>query len=130
MGSDGEMGKESRILVVEDSEAGRRILEDVLESQGYQVTTAPDGHQAWMVLQEARFSYHLVITDFMMPGMDGIDLLTKIRADCPWVKVVLITGHRDRDIASRAKLLGAFAVLSKPCSIEKLNGTVMRALLK
>jgi CheY-like chemotaxis protein len=81
-------------------------------------------------LQQAWFAYDLVITDLMMPRMDGIELLTNIRAYCPWIRVVLITGRRDHEVASRAQMLGAFAVLAKPCGIEELNGTIKLALLK
>lgn len=124
------MAPESRILVVDDSEESRRILADILGRKGYTVNTAPDGEWAWVLLQQTWFSYDLVITDLMMPGMSGIELLAKIRACSPWIHVVLITGHLDGGVALRARELGAFAVLPKPCSIEKLNGTVRLALLK
>ncbi len=117
-----------RILVADDDEASRRFFADVLEMLGYQVHTAPDGGNAWMLLHQSGFSYDLVVTDFMMPAMNGLELLTKVRADSPWIKVILITGRFDPDFKSKAQTLGAFAVLSKPCDVEQLKGTVELAL--
>jgi CheY-like chemotaxis protein len=119
-----------RILVVDDSEAIRQILADALEQQGYQVQTAADGHQAWELLRQNRFCYDLVITDVTMPAMDGLELLARIMADWPWIKVVLITGCADTDLKLQAQMLGAVAVLSKPCSLEQIQRTLRLALTK
>ena len=122
----------SRILVVDDSEGIRTLLASLLGGRGYSVTTAPDGMLAWSLLQQSSVSYGLVVTDFIMPKMNGIELLEKIRAAYPWIKVVLVTGygHPENAIASRAQRMGAFAVLPKPCSFEQLHGTIKRALLQ
>jgi DNA-binding NtrC family response regulator len=74
-------------------------------------------------------SYGLVITDFMMPRMDGIELLETIRATYPWIKVVLVTGRLEEMITSRAQRMGAFAVFPKPCEFDQLHETIKRALL-
>lgn len=124
------MARENRILVVDDSQENRAILADILGRQGYTVDTASDGQQALTYLRLTWFSCDLVITDLMMPGMSGIELLAKIRADSPWIQVVLISGHLDHEISLKAQMLGAFAVLPKPCSIEKLSDTVKLALLE
>lgn len=120
-----------RILVVDDSEGIRTLLAGLLGRCGYSVTTAPDGMLAWSLLQQSSVSYGLVITDFIMPKMNGIELLEKIRAAYPWIKVVLVTGHGHPEtaIASRAQRMGAFAVLPKPCGFEQLHGIIKRALL-
>jgi len=120
----------TRILVVDDSEHSRLVLADVLKAQGHTVHTASDGKWAWLLLCRAWFSYDLVVTDLVMPEMNGIELLSRIRADCPWIKVVLITAHIDPEVRSRALMLGAFAVLSKPCDVEQLKGMVELALAK
>jgi CheY-like chemotaxis protein len=119
-----------RILVVDDSEAIRQILADALEQQGYRVQTAADGHQAWELLRQNPFCYDLVITDVTMPAMDGLDLLARVMADWPWIKVVLITGYADPDLKLQAQMLGAVAVLSKPCSLEQIHRTLRLALAK
>lgn len=119
-----------RILVVDDCEGSRTLLADLLGMQGYSITTAPDGVLAWRLLQQSWVSYSLVITDFMMPRMNGLELLEKIRAGYPWIKVVLFTGHLEDEITSRAQRMGAFAVLPKPCGLERLHGTIKLALLQ
>lgn len=124
------MAGAGRILVVDDSDESRRILADILGTLGYSVSTAPDGERAWMLLQQAGFPYDLVITDFMMPRVNGIELLEKIMAEYSWIKVVLISGHLDHEVTSKARRLGAFAVLPKPCGIEMLSGTVKLAMVK
>jgi len=83
-----------------------------------------------MLLCRAWTSYDLVVTDLVMPEMDGIELLSRIRAESPWIKVVLITAHTDPAVRSKALTLGAFAVISKPCDMEQLKGTVKSALVK
>ena len=120
----------SRILVVDDSEEIRTLVTDLLSVRGYSVSTAPDGMLAWRLLQQSSVSYGLVITDFSMPRMNGIDLLKKIRAAYPWIKVVLVTGRREGVITLRAQRMGAFAVLLKPCDFEVLHETIKRALLQ
>jgi len=124
------MVRRTRILVVDDSEHSRRVLADVLKAQGHTVHTARDGRWAWMLLCRAWTSYDLVVTDLVMPEMDGIELLSRIRAESPWIKVVLITAHTDPAVRSKALTLGAFAVISKPCDMEQLKGTVKSALVK
>jgi len=120
----------TRILVVDDSEQSRRIFADVLKTQGYTVHTARDGKWAWGLLCRSWIAYDLVLTDLMMPKMDGIELLSKIRADSPWIRVVIVTANPDPEVRSRAMKLGAFAVISKPCDMEQLKGTVKSALVK
>jgi DNA-binding NtrC family response regulator len=117
------------ILVVDDCEGNRTLLADLLGRQGYNITTAPNGALAWGLLQQSSMSYGLVITDFMMPRMNGIELLEKIRVAYPWIKVVLVTGL-EKAITSRAQRMGAFAVLPKPCGFDQLHETIKRALLQ
>jgi DNA-binding NtrC family response regulator len=125
-----DMGSAGRVLVVDDSDESRRILADILGMLGYSVSTASDGERAWILLQQAGLPYDLVITDFMMPRLNGIELLAKIMAQHSWMKVVLISGHLDQEVTSKAQKLGAFAVLPKPCGIEALSGTVKLAMVK
>jgi len=117
-----------RILVVDDSAENRTLLANILSTRGYSVTTAPDGMLAWSLLQQSGDSFSLVITDFMMPKLNGIELLERVRAAYPRIKVVLVTGHLDEAITSRARRLGAFAVLPKPCELKQLYGIIRRAL--
>jgi CheY-like chemotaxis protein len=122
------MAAESRILVVDDSDEARAVLAEILGQEGYTVHAAPDGTRAWSLLEQNWFAYDLVVTDLMMPGMSGLELLAKIRAQCPWIEVVLVSGRLDDEVTSKARALGAVAVLRKPCDIDTLSGAVGHAL--
>jgi DNA-binding NtrC family response regulator len=115
-----------RILVIDDKENICRLLATHLQSEGFQVDTAPDGEQGL-----ARFdtgSYDLVITDVKMPGMDGLDVLRRIKDRSPDTVVVLITAFADMDDAIAAMKMGAFDYLKKPFKLEEIQATVEKAL--
>jgi CheY-like chemotaxis protein len=117
-----------RILVVDDNDSVRSILAEALEDQGFRVSTAADGRRAWELVRQTPFAYDLVLTDMMMPGMDGIELLSKIRGDSPWIKVIVMTALDNPDLKVKAELLGAFTVLSKPFGVEQVQLILRRAL--
>jgi CheY-like chemotaxis protein len=119
-----------RIHVVDDSTATRKVWADALEVQGYQVQTAADGWQVWDLVRQNPTAYDLVLSDVTMPGLDGLELLTKIRVDAPWLQVILMTGRPDPAIPVRAQRLGAVAVLPKPWGLEELYQALRRALLE
>ena len=119
-----------RILVVDDNESVRTILAESLEYQGFRVSTAADGQHAWDLLQHKPFSYDLVLTDMQMPAMNGIELLSKIMTESPWVKVVVMTGAQDPELKIQAELLGAFAVLFKPFGVDQISHILRCALAK
>jgi two-component system chemotaxis sensor kinase CheA len=107
-----ETGKKS-VLVAEDSITSRMLLKEILESAGYQVSTAIDGVDAFAVLQKAHFD--LVVSDVEMPRMNGFDLTAKIRSDEKHAKVpvVLVTGLESRVDRERGVDVGASAYVVK-----------------
>lgn len=119
-----------RILVVDDSDVVRRTLAEALEGRGYRVYTASNGQRAWELMRQNPFFYDVVVTDVMMPAMNGLELLRKILAVFPWVKVILITGYPDPVLIDTAQKLGAVAVLPKPCSLEQMYRTLRLALTR
>jgi DNA-binding NtrC family response regulator len=119
-----------RILVVDDNESIRTILAESLAYQGFRVSTAADGQRAWELVQHMPFSYDLVLTDMQMPAMNGIELLSKIMIESPWIKVIVMTGAQDPDLKIKAELLGAFTVLSKPLGVDQISHILRRALAK
>jgi DNA-binding NtrC family response regulator len=123
-----DMLARDRILVVDDDDSVRSILAEALEDQGFRVSTAADGRRAWELVRQTPFAYDLVLTDMMMPGMDGIELLSKIRGDSPWIKVIVMTALDNPDLKVKAELLGAFTVLSKPFGVEQVQLILRRAL--
>jgi DNA-binding NtrC family response regulator len=116
------------ILVVDDEKNQREILQMILSSEGYDVTTASSGETALKFVRERRFD--LVLTDLKMTGMSGLDLLRELVAFDKSIIVILLTAHGTIDSAFEAKELGAFAYLQKPYDREKLLETINRALEK
>ncbi len=116
------------ILVVDDEKNQREILETILSSEGYDVTTASSGEAAMKFVESRRFD--LVLTDLKMTGMSGLDLLKELTNYDKSIIVILLTAHGSVDSAVDALRLGAFDYLQKPYDKEKLLDTVSRALNK
>jgi DNA-binding NtrC family response regulator len=108
----------AHILVVEDRESLRRMLERALEQEGYRVSTCADGEQATSRLAEE--SFDLVLTDLKLPGMSGIDVLRASREAQPRLPVVVLTAFGTVGSAVEAMKLGAADFLEKPVEIEDL----------
>ena len=117
----------ARILVADDEDGLRRFISDALDSEGHHVTAAADGHAALTWL--AKESFHLLITDLRMPGLDGMELLRRARLQWPEIEILVITAHATVDTAIEAMKLGAFDYLQKPLrSPAELRLVVDRAL--
>jgi DNA-binding NtrC family response regulator len=116
------------ILVVDDEKNQREILETILSSEGYDVTTASSGEAAMKFVEARRFD--LVLTDLKMTGMSGLDLLRELTNYDKSIIVLLLTAHGSVDSAVDALRLGAFDYLQKPYDREKLLDTISRALNK
>jgi DNA-binding NtrC family response regulator len=115
----------ARLLVVDDEQRQRDILRMILESEGYDVTTAGNGRQA---LQAAGGeSFDAVLTDLKMPDMSGIALLEELLRSQPSLCVVLMTAHGSIDSAVEAMRKGAFDYLTKPLERDELVMIVSRA---
>ncbi len=118
-----------RILVVDDEESLRDLLSEVLTDDGYDVTTAATAEDALRVFADDPFP--LVISDIRMPGMSGIDLLKKIKAENEDTQVVIITSHASLDTAVTALREGAYDYLIKPFEdLDVISAIVNRALDK
>ena len=120
------MTEPKTILVVDDDESLRRVVEYNLGEEGYRVVTAADGAAGLRAFQEA--SVDLVVTDVRMPDMDGLELLTRIKAMQPDMPVVVLTAHGTIDSAVEAMRLGAFDYLTKPFNRDQLKAAVRKAL--
>jgi two-component system response regulator FlrC len=104
----------ARILVADDEPGLREFIVDALELDEHEVVAAPDGKAAAKLLDER--SFELVITDLKMPGLDGLAILRKVRAEQPETEVIVMTAHGTVDNAVEAMKLGAFEYLQKPLS--------------
>ncbi len=109
-----------RVLVVDDEPGIRQSLGGVLEDEGYVVQVAESGEACLEEL--TRQNYELTLLDIWLPGMDGLETLSRIQElplpDRP--SVVMISGHGNIETAVKATKLGAFDFLEKPLSIEKV----------
>ena len=118
--------KKTRILVVDDDDNLRWVVQTQLEDAGYEVDTAPDGATALNAIQNPRPA--LVLTDLKMPGMSGLELLEKIRADEPDVPVIIMTAFGTIQSAVEAVKSGAYDYLTKPIDHDDLILAIRRAL--
>ena len=111
-----------RILIAEDDAISRRLLETILGKWGYEVVVALDGEQAWQVLQTEN-SPRLVILDWMMPGMDGIELCRRVRErlSVPYVYVLLLTARSQREDLLQGMDAGADDYVTKPFDANELK---------
>jgi PAS domain S-box-containing protein len=115
----------TKILVIDDEEANVRVLSISLRSDGYHVVTACSGEQGLEVFE--RESPDIVLTDIKMPGMDGIEVLSKLKSKYPDSEVIIITGHGDIDNAIEALKYGASDFINKPIRQEALSIALKRA---
>jgi two-component system nitrogen regulation response regulator NtrX len=116
----------STILVVDDEQGIREVLQDVLADEGHRVIAVEDGFRALEILEEG--AVDLVILDVWLPNMGGIDVLKRIREGWPEIEVVVISGHANINMAVQAVKIGAFDFLEKPLSLEKTITVVENAL--
>lgn len=103
-----------RILVVEDDAVLRRLNNGVLTGSGYNVDTAPDGAGAWVALQ--LFDYDLLITDYDIPNVSGLDLLKKLYAAYMTLPVIMVSGTMPTAELNRQPWLQVETKLNKPYS--------------
>jgi diguanylate cyclase (GGDEF)-like protein len=116
----------SSILVVDDEVMIQTLLAGLLTEEGYLVTTAADGQEAIDLLERERFD--LVITDVVMPGPDGTDVLLAARRIDPACPVIMITGYPSVDTAVRLVNLGATEYITKPFNVDLIKLTVAKVL--
>jgi two-component system, OmpR family, response regulator VicR len=114
------------ILVVDDEFLIVDVLVDALEEEGFRVLTASNGRKALEILDKETPS--LVVTDFMMPRMNGLELAQAIRANPDWARipVILLSGAQGAIARNHPELFAA--VFDKPFRIEKVTGTVIEII--
>jgi len=117
------MGK--TVLIVDDNDALRDTLHRALGTHGYEVREAANGLMVMEMLAEA--AVDLVITDYIMRGMDGIELIEEIQVKWPTIPVVLLTGCLSAD-AAKSMLRGRAHFLSKPVTLSQLLSTIRQVL--
>lgn len=127
MASIGHKAKELvSLLVIDDEEIIRVLLKEILTEDGYQVTTAQDGLEGVELLKQNR--YDLIISDMVMPGMNGIEVLQEAFKVDPEYAVVMITGYPSVETAVKLVNLGASDYITKPFNVDLIKVTVAKVL--
>jgi CheY-like chemotaxis protein len=121
-----------RILIVEDTRLMRDSLVDVLTAVGHDVATATNGLEAVEMVAGGE-SFQVIVTDIIMPEMDGIQTILELQSLLPEVAIIAISGGSARMEKAQgletAKRLGAIAVIEKPFEVDKLLAAVDLALV-
>ncbi len=115
-----------KILVIDDDESLRRVLEYNLAQEGYAVLSAASGEQGLELLKKE--GADLVVTDVRMPGMDGLQVLEGVRKVDPSIQVIILTAFGTIEMAVEAMKAGAFHYISKPFNRDELKLTLKKAL--
>jgi two-component system, NtrC family, nitrogen regulation response regulator NtrX len=114
------------VLIVDDEPTILQSLSGILSDEGFKALTASNGYEALKMIEEE--SPDLVLLDIWMPGLDGIETLKEIKKYNPHIQVVIITGHGNVETAVKATKMGAFDLIEKPLSIDKIVVTINNAL--
>ncbi|MBI5969908.1 MAG: sigma-54-dependent Fis family transcriptional regulator [Deltaproteobacteria bacterium] len=114
-----------KILIVDDDADIRVVLRDAVKNWGFSVSDAKDGEQAILMLMREHFD--IVISDLMMPALDGLTLLQKIKELNKEILVIIITGYATIETAVKAINAGAYDYIAKPFSLDELMVVIRNA---
>ena len=114
-----------RILVADDEESIRWVLSKALTKQGYQVDLATNGQQALEMGRQKH--YDLAVLDIKMPGLNGLDLLSRFQEERPETLVVIMTAESSMKNAVEAMKRGAYDYITKPFDLDTLDAIIVKA---
>jgi len=120
------MIEKANILIIDDDEAILDSCGQVLKKEGYAVKGAKEGNEGLKLFKEEFF--HIVLLDLKLPGLDGMEILSRIKEENPGTAVIIITGYATVESAVEAMKRGAFNYISKPFSPEELRIVTGKAL--
>lgn len=115
-----------RILVVDDEEMNRDLLQQILTREGYEVETAASGQEALALLRDTTF--HIVLSDLRMPGMSGVDVIRELKTLAPFTTGIIHTAYASVETAVEAMKAGAYDYVTKPVRRDELLVVIQRAL--
>jgi CheY-like chemotaxis protein len=130
--SEGLMQKRKcmNVLIVDDHKNTLRLMAIAVTGLGHDVRTAKDGEEALREFESSSFNgerVDLVLTDYKMPGMDGLELLKRLKEIDPDLKVIVVTAHYELIDLQAFKDAGALDVMSKPLGREEIEGAIEKA---
>ncbi|MFS8606002.1 response regulator [Priestia aryabhattai] len=111
-----------KILIVDDQYGIRILLTEVLQKEGYTTFQAANGFQAIDITKEQ--APDLVLLDMKIPGMDGIEILKRLKQHDETIKVIIMTAYGELDMIQEAKDLGALTYFAKPFDIDEIRKVV------
>jgi DNA-binding NtrC family response regulator len=117
--SRGKIDLTNKVLVADDEFLIRWSLSEALSKEGYDVKVVEDGNKA-VETMKSEF-YDFVITDLMMPELNGWEVLERVRETCPKTRVIIVTAHGAKDTETAAKERGACGYIEKPEIIDKVK---------
>lgn len=117
-----------RILIADDEEGIRFAMKETLADEGYEIVEASDGQEALDLFAPERFD--LVILDYRMPRLDGLETLKEIRRQDPEAPILFVTAYGSKDLAMQALREGAYDYFTKPFDVDEIRVVVRRALEK
>lgn len=115
------------ILIVDDQYGIRVLLNEVLKKEGYRTLQAANGPEAVSLAKEN--NPDLVLLDMKIPGMDGIEILKRMKADNPEIRAIIMTAYGELDMIQEAKQIGAIMHVPKPFDIDDIRKTVKDHLI-
>lgn len=115
-----------KVLVIDDERPIRETLEMFLREKGYEVVTSEDGERGLEAFQRER--PEIVILDIRLPGMDGLEVLRRIKETGEGAHVIMITAYHDADITQQAMKLGAYRYIRKPLDADEFEGVIEKAV--
>jgi CheY-like chemotaxis protein len=118
------------LLIVEDEETVRKLVVRILRSLGYRILEAPEGGRALLLCEEFKEPIHLILTDVVMPGMSGRNLVDRLREIHPEMKVLYMSGYTDNAILHHGVLEKGTNFIQKPFTLENLARKVREVLDK
>lgn len=113
-------------MIVDDQFGIRTLLNEVLQKEGYEIYQAANGLQALKLTDQ--HDPDLVLLDMKIPGMDGLEILKKMKESNPDIRVIIMTAYGELDLIEQTKKLGALAHFSKPFDIEEIRSAVRKYL--
>jgi CheY-like chemotaxis protein len=116
------------ILIVDDEEQNRRIYAEILSDLGYRTIEEPDGESALMTIRAGNTSVDLVIADYRMPGMNGLEFIESLRSMMPTVPMIMVTAFANVESYLQSFSLGVFEYMNKPFSKAEFVRIVKAAL--
>ncbi len=116
-----------RILLVEDDQAVRTVTEKALRRFGYEVVSADSGREALRLVDSLQ-GVDLLLTDIMMPGMNGVEVAARIAESCPGIRIFFMSGYADQDLIRQGLLTPGTRFLQKPFSPIELASQIRSAL--